>query len=72
MRTADGHSAHVSGGNALFSLLGFAGMYALLSVLFFFVAVRIISQGPVGEGSVDDGPQAGPHHVPNHGSGAMS
>ena len=66
MRTVDGYSAHVSGGNTLFSLLGFAGMYSLLSVLFFFVAVRIISEGPVGEVSVDDGP------LPNLESGPMS
>lgn len=46
MRTADAHSDHVSGGNTLFTLLGFAGLYALLSALYFFVTVRIIAEGP--------------------------
>ncbi len=46
MRTADGYSQHVSTGNALFSLLGFMGLYAMLSLLYFFVAVRIIARGP--------------------------
>ncbi len=46
MRTADGHSDHVSGGNVLFTLLGFAGLYAMLSVLYLFLAGRIVAEGP--------------------------
>ena len=46
MRTADGYSDNVSAGNALFSLLGFMGLYALLAMLFFFVATRIVAKGP--------------------------
>lgn len=46
MRTADGSSANVSEGNALFTLLGFMGLYALLSLLLFFVTTRIIAGGP--------------------------
>ncbi|MHC4550765.1 MAG: cytochrome ubiquinol oxidase subunit I [Planctomycetota bacterium] len=46
MRTADGFSANVSAGNALFTLLGFMGMYALLSILFLFLAAREIHRGP--------------------------
>ena len=46
MRTVDGHSANVSTGNVLFSLLGFAGLYLLLSVLYFFITTRIITKGP--------------------------
>ncbi len=46
MRTADGYSARVSTGNIAFTLLGFAGLYLLLSVLFFFVTTRIIARGP--------------------------
>ncbi len=46
MRTADGYSTNVSTGNAAFTLIGFAGMYLLLSVLYLFVAGRIIAQGP--------------------------
>jgi len=46
MRTADGYSDNVSSGNVVFTLLGFMGLYALLSLLFVFVALRIIGTGP--------------------------
>jgi len=46
MRTADGFSAQVSAGNALFTLLGFMGLYALLGVLFLFLVYREIERGP--------------------------
>jgi cytochrome d ubiquinol oxidase subunit I len=46
MRTEHGHSTNVSAGNALFTLLGFMGIYVLLSLLFAFVAYRIVSDGP--------------------------
>ena len=46
MRTAEGYSDHVSAGNVAFSLLGFAGMYAFLSVLFLLMMYRIVAQGP--------------------------
>jgi cytochrome d ubiquinol oxidase subunit I len=46
MRTADGFSPNVSEGNALFTLLGFMGMYALLTFLFLFLAAREIARGP--------------------------
>lgn len=46
MRTSEGSSAHVSSGNAMFTLLGFMGMYAVLSILFLFLVRRIIEQGP--------------------------
>ncbi|MBX3226413.1 MAG: cytochrome ubiquinol oxidase subunit I [Labilithrix sp.] len=46
MRTADGYSNKVSAGNALFTLLGFMGVYALLSLLFVYVAYRIFADGP--------------------------
>lgn len=46
MRTADAHSAQVSGGNVLFTLLGFMGLYALLSLLYFFLTVRLVAAGP--------------------------
>lgn len=47
LRTCDGVSSHVSAGNALFSLLGFMGLYALLSALFLLLVVRKIQKGPV-------------------------
>jgi cytochrome d ubiquinol oxidase subunit I len=46
MRTVDGSSDNVSGGNALFSLLGFMGIYALLSFLFVVLVGREIARGP--------------------------
>jgi cytochrome d ubiquinol oxidase subunit I len=46
MRTSEGSSPHVSSGNALFTLLGFMGMYGLLSILFLFLIYREIDRGP--------------------------
>jgi cytochrome d ubiquinol oxidase subunit I len=46
MRTADGVSRNVSAGNALFVLLGFLGMYALLGILLLFLLSREIDHGP--------------------------
>jgi len=46
MRTAQGFSAEVSAGNALFTLLGFMGLYSLLSILFIVLIYREISHGP--------------------------
>ncbi len=50
MRTADGYSKYVSASNALFTLLGFMGMYVLLSILFIVLVYREISDGPEPEG----------------------
>ena len=46
MRTAGGFSPTVSAGNGLFTLLGFLGMYSLLSILFFFLIMRELEHGP--------------------------
>ncbi len=46
MRTADGYSANVSAGNTLFSLMGFMGIYGLLTFLFLFLAYRVLEKGP--------------------------
>ncbi len=46
MRTTAGPSPLVSAGNGLFTLLGFMGMYALLSILFLFLIYREIEHGP--------------------------
>ncbi len=46
MRTADAHSLQVSAGNTLFTLLGFMGLYTLVSMLYFFLLMRIIQAGP--------------------------
>jgi cytochrome d ubiquinol oxidase subunit I len=46
IRTSDSYSKYVSAGNGLFTLLGFMGMYTVLSVLFIVLVYRIISKGP--------------------------
>jgi cytochrome d ubiquinol oxidase subunit I len=50
MRTAAGSSPAVSAGNAWFTLIGFMGMYTVLSILFLFLVHREIDHGPQGEG----------------------
>ena len=47
MRTAHGTSAQVGAGDVAFTLLGFCGLYALLSVLFLFLVGREIAHGPI-------------------------
>jgi cytochrome d ubiquinol oxidase subunit I len=46
MRTSAGASMNVSAGNTLFTLIGFMGMYAMLSILFLFLVGREIGHGP--------------------------
>jgi cytochrome bd ubiquinol oxidase subunit I len=48
MRTAEGASHHISAGNAWFTLLGYMGMYSMLSILFLFLIQRIVARGPGG------------------------
>jgi cytochrome d ubiquinol oxidase subunit I len=45
MRTADGSSPTVASGETLFTLIGFAGMYFLLGVLFLFLVLRQLDEG---------------------------
>jgi cytochrome d ubiquinol oxidase subunit I len=61
LRTADAHSPQISSGNVMFTLIGFAGMYALLGILFLLLVVREISHGPGGgHGAAGHGPPAPP------------
>jgi cytochrome d ubiquinol oxidase subunit I len=46
IRTDQGYSKYVSAGNGLFTLLGFMGMYSMLSILFIVLVYRIIAAGP--------------------------
>lgn len=46
LRTNSGFSETVSAGNALFTLLGFIGLYILLGLLFLGLVGKIIYQGP--------------------------
>jgi len=54
MRTAHGASPRLSAGNVWFTLIGFMGMYAMLSILFLFLMGREIEMGPEGH-DPDDG-----------------
>jgi cytochrome bd ubiquinol oxidase subunit I len=45
LRTSEGSSLNVSSGSTLFSLLGFMGLYAMLSLLFFLLVTRILQRG---------------------------
>jgi cytochrome bd ubiquinol oxidase subunit I len=46
MRTAQGVSPKVSSGSALFTLIGFMGLYLVLGILFLFLVCREIEHGP--------------------------
>ena len=46
MRTRDGSSHLVSSGNSLFTLLGFMGLYTVLSMLFLLLMYRQLERGP--------------------------
>jgi cytochrome d ubiquinol oxidase subunit I len=57
-RTADGFSHTVSAGNGLFTLLGFMGMYTLLSIVYLFLIWHEVTHGPalLSEASTDSRP----------------
>ncbi len=46
LRTSEGYSKYVSSGNSLFTLLGFMGLYSVVSVLFILLIYRIVQRGP--------------------------
>ena len=49
MRTADAASTNVAAGETIFTLIGFAGMYFLLGLLFMLLVLREIGIGPNGD-----------------------
>ena len=51
LRTAQATSPTVNSGEATFTLIGFAGMYFLLGVLFILLVLREIGRGPSPEGA---------------------
>jgi cytochrome d ubiquinol oxidase subunit I len=55
MRTAQGSSAHVSAGNAMFTLIGFCGIYTVLGLLFAFLVLAQVSHGPQAAGHAGAG-----------------
>lgn len=58
LRTSEGSSIQVSTGNIWFTLLGFMGMYTLLSILFLAMVAREIGHGP-GSGELSEGAGTG-------------
>jgi cytochrome d ubiquinol oxidase subunit I len=46
IRTAEGSSKHIGAGTSLFTLLGFLGMYSLISILWIVLVYRFIAKGP--------------------------
>jgi len=46
IRTSEGSSIHVGAGNSLFSLLGFLGMYSVLSLLWVILVYNHVQSGP--------------------------
>ncbi|MEQ9497392.1 MAG: cytochrome ubiquinol oxidase subunit I [Deltaproteobacteria bacterium] len=46
LKTADGASPHVGAGNAMFTLLGYMGLYTVLSLLYVLLIVRELEHGP--------------------------
>jgi cytochrome d ubiquinol oxidase subunit I len=46
MRTEHGYSSNVAAGNGLFTLLGFMGMYTVLSILFLLLLWHEVAHGP--------------------------
>jgi cytochrome d ubiquinol oxidase subunit I len=55
MRTSEGYSTTVSASNGLLTLLGFMGLYLLLSILFVVLIYREISNGPEWKAIAVDG-----------------
>ena len=55
LRTEEGVSPLVSSGNVLFTLIGFAGMYLIMGLLYFVLMVREVAHGPEAEGEPSGG-----------------
>ena len=53
LRTSQGYSPNVSSGEVIFTLLGFVGIYIVLGLLFVFLLLKRIAQGPE-EGGADE------------------
>jgi cytochrome d ubiquinol oxidase subunit I len=57
--TSEGYSKVVSGGDTVFTLIGFVGLYMVLGLLFLSLVGREISHGP-GETLPDEGAEEPP------------
>jgi len=55
IRTSAGYSTHIGAGTSLFSLLGFLGMYTVLSILWILLVYHIIDKGPETAATLSEG-----------------
>ena len=46
LRTSEGYSKHIGPGTRLFTLLGFLGLYTVLSILWIVLVYNAIQKGP--------------------------
>lgn len=61
LKTSAGYSIHISAGNVLFTLLGFMGIYTVLSILCLFLVWHAIANGPAGKQAPEADAGAGTH-----------
>jgi len=54
-RTSEGYSTVVSTGDVIFTLIGLAGLYFVLGLLYLFMVGREVAHGPLGEGQAAHG-----------------
>jgi cytochrome d ubiquinol oxidase subunit I len=52
IRTSEGYSTHIGVGTSLFTLLGFLGMYSVLSILWIVLVYRFIQTGPIADHAI--------------------
>jgi cytochrome bd ubiquinol oxidase subunit I len=57
-RTSEGVSPLVSSGSVLFTLIGFAGIYLIMGLLYIVLMVREVGHGPEGGGDVLESPES--------------
>jgi cytochrome bd ubiquinol oxidase subunit I len=57
-RTSEGVSPLVPSGSVLFTLIGFAGMYLIMGLLYIVLMVREVGHGPEGGGDVLESPES--------------
>lgn len=57
-RVADGASPLVSGGNVAFTILGFAGLYLMIGVVYLYLVTRELARGPAAVTALEEPEQA--------------
>ncbi len=70
LRTSEGYSATVTSGNALFTLIGFMGLYLVLGILFLFLVGRELAHGPEPDQGGSAEPPDAPGREPAYGAAA--